>query len=372
MTGSKVKLSKSSISSLEKEAVLKVLDKNFLGMGDEVQVFEKKIKAYLKTQKEVVCVNTGTSALHLSLEALNLGEGDEVLVPSLTYVATFQAISATGATPIPCEVNPATLFMDAHDAKKRITKNTKVILPVHYASNSEGIDEIYALAKSFNLRVIEDAAQSFGSIRKGNKIGYEGDIICFSFDGIKNITSGEGGAILSSDKEFIHKVKDTRLLGIEKDTEQRFMEKRSWDFDVKEQGYRYHMSNIMAAIGIVQLERIEEFKVKRQAIAHRYINLLKEIKGISFLSFNFKEILPHIFVIKAERRDILREFLMKNGIESGIHYKPNHLLTKYSSEYTLQMTEKIYDEILTLPCHYDLTINEQNLVIDSIRKFYGQ
>lgn len=367
----KIRLSKSSISSLEKDAVLRVLDKEFLGMGEEVNIFEKKIKEYLNTNLDVVCVSTGTSALHLALSGLDLKEGDEVLVPSLTYIASYQAISATGATPVSCEVNKETLFIDYIDAKDKITKNTKAIMPVHYASNSEGMEEIYSLANKFDLRVIEDAAQAFGSKRNGKLIGSNGDIICFSFDGIKNITSGEGGAILSSDRAFIQKIKDTRLLGVEKDTEKRFEGKRSWDFDVKEQGFRYHMSNIMASIGIIQIDRINTFKNRRQKVALNYIDGLKNIDEIKFLKFNYSDVLPHIFVIKCENRDKLREYLIDNNIECGVHYKPNHLLSKYKTNYSLSITERIYESILTLPCHTDLNEEQQNKVISVIMEFYN-
>lgn len=366
----KIRLSKSSISQDEKEAVLKVLEKEYLGMGEEVMLFEDKIKQYLQTKMDVVCVNTGTSALHLALSALSLKFGDEVLVPSWTYVASYQAISAAGAKPISCEINANTLFLDIDDAKSKITKNTKVIMPVHYASNSNGMDAVYKLAQDYGLRVVEDAAQAFGSKRHGKLIGTEGDIICFSFDGIKNITSGEGGAILSKDREFIEKIKDGRLLGIEKDSQMRYKSERSWDFDVKEQGYRYHMSNIMAAIGIVQIERLEAFKNKRQDIAKIYTTALQDLKQIELLDFNYYEILPHIFVVKAQNRDDLRNFLIENNIECGIQYKPNHLLTKYTEKITLPIAEKMYNKILSLPCHFDLTIAEQHYVIDKIKDFY--
>ena len=368
----KIRLSKSSISNLEKEAVLKVLDKEFLGMGEEVQVFEQNIKEYLQTNMEVVCVNTGTSALHLSLLCLGLKDRDEILVPSLTYVASFQAISATGAKAISCDINEDTLLIDINDAQKRVTKNTKAIMPVHYASNSKDIDKVYKFAKEHNLRVIEDAAQAFGCKRDDKYIGQNGDIICFSFDGIKNITSGEGGAIVSNDKDFIQKIKDARLLGVEKDTDKRYSKQRSWDFDVKYQGFRYHMSNIMASIGIEQLKRIDKFRDKRQNIAKEYLNYLKDIEDITFLDIDYSEVIPHIFVIKAKNRDRLREYLLDNNIEVGIHYKPNHLLSLYKSNYSLEITEKIYNEILTLPCHYDLTNDEHSFVIDKIREFYGK
>jgi dTDP-4-amino-4,6-dideoxygalactose transaminase len=370
MNGKKIRLSKSSISETEKLAVLNVLDAEYLGMGDEVKLFEQEIKAYLQTDKEVICVNTGTSALHLALSALGIGHGDEVLVPSLTYVASFQAISAVGATPVACEIDPKTLFLDADDARKRITTKTKVIMPVHYASSSKGMENIYALAKEYNLRVIEDAAQAFGSIRNTQKVGIEGDIICFSFDGIKNITSAEGGAILSDDTTFIQKVQDGRLLGVEKDTDKRYAGQRSWDFDVKEQGFRYHMSNVFAAIGRVQLTRIESFRTKRQSIAQRYVQMLSHIREIEFLEYDFDSIFPHIFVIKTSKRDELREFLIAANIECGIHYKPNHLLTKYKSRYTLPITEHIYETVLTLPCHFDLIEKEQSYVISKIEEFF--
>lgn len=371
MNGKKIRLSKSSISEAEKIAVSKVLDAEYLGMGDEVKRFEEEIKAYLRTDKEVVCVNTGTSALHLALSALGIGQGDEVLVPSLTYVASFQAISAVGATAVACEVHPETLFMDADDARKRITDKTKAIMPVHYASSSKGMESVYALAREYNLRVVEDAAQAFGSFRNTQKVGIEGDIICFSFDGIKNITSAEGGAILSHDTTFLQKVQDGRLLGVEKDTDKRYAGQRSWDFDVKEQGFRYHMSNVFAAIGRVQLTRLESFRTKRQAIAKRYTDALCHVKGIELLDYDFSEILPHIFVIKAQKRDDLREFLISHQIECGIHYKPNHLLTKYKTTYDLPITEHLYEQVLTLPCHFDLTDEEQEYVMNKIEEFYN-
>ena len=372
MNGNKIRLSKSSLSTAEKEAVLAVLETEFLGMGEEVMLFEQEIQNYLQTSMDVVCVNTGTSALHLALSALDIGKDDEVIVPSLTYVASFQAISALGATAVACEVNPKTLFMDVEDVASKITSKTKAIMPVHYASNSEGMEAIYDLAHKHHLRVIEDAAQAFGSMRNGAFVGQKGDIICFSFDGIKNITSGEGGAILSGDKALIQRVQDGRLLGVQKDTQRRFCGQRSWDFDVSHQGFRYHMSNIMAAIGREQLKRIELFKSKRQALAKYYIQALQSIDSVETLPFDFDAVLPHIFVIKAKQRDELRQVLLDNDIECGIHYKPNHLLSKYKTPHNLPVTEALYEEILTLPCHYDLQEDEQMRVIETLKDFYGK
>jgi len=358
---SKIRLSKSSIGKEEIEAVSEVLKKEFLGMGEEVQLFEREIKNFLGTKKEVVCVNTGTAALHLAVHCLGIGKGDEVLVPTITYVASFQAISATGATPVPCDVREDTLFIDLKDAEKRITKNTKAIMPVHYASDSQFMQEVYDFAKAYNLRVIEDAAHAFGCLRNGKYIGVEGDVICFSFDGIKNITSGEGGAVLSDDVEFIQKVKDARLLGVERDTEKRYQGLRSWEFDVKIQGFRYHMGNIMAAIGRVQLKKIPYIRKKRQGLAFNYINAFKDMEEIELLNLDWKNIIPHIFVIKVKnnKRNSLKQFLEAQGIECGIHYKPNHLLSKYNLGYSLPTAERLYEQILTLPLHLDLSKDDQ-------------
>jgi dTDP-4-amino-4,6-dideoxygalactose transaminase len=366
----KIRLSKSTIGQEEKDAVLAVLDKEFLGMGAEVNLFEQEIKAYLNTTKEVMCVSTGTSALHLAVEALNLNSDDEILVPSLTYVASFQAISATRVKPIAVEVCEDTLFIDLVDAKKKLTSKTKAIMPVHYASNAKDIKKVYEFAKENNLRVIEDAAQAFGCVNDGIKVGVQGDIICFSFDGIKNITSGEGGAVITADETVIQRVKDARLLGVEKDTEKRFEGQRSWDFDVKYQGYRYHMSNIFAAIGREQLKKINSIEKKRKEIVNYYLENLKNIPQIKTLDFDYKSIISHIFVIKTTKRDNLREFLLSKNIECGIHYKPNHLLTKYKTE-SLPITEKIYEEILTLPCQLNLTKEEQDYVINAIKEFFN-
>lgn len=367
----KIRLSKCSISSVEKESVARVLDSEYLGMGVETQKFELEVARYLGVEADnFISVNTGTSALHLALSAIDIKEGDEVLVPSLTYVASFQAISACGAIPIACEVNPDTLFIDTLDARKKVTEKTKAIMPVHYASSAIGMNEVYQLASENNLRVIEDAAQAFGCLSDGYKVGKRGDIVCFSFDGIKNITCGEGGGVVAFDGNIISKIKDMRLLGVKKDTEQRYAGARSWDFDVELQGYRYHMSNINAAIGLAQLSRIEEFKINRQRIVKKYLESFNKIENVKVLSLDYSNIISHIFVILTEDRDELRNYLLEKNIEVGIHYKPNHLLSKFSSKYSLPNTESLYEKILTLPIHNDLTDEEQTYIIDSVYEFY--
>lgn len=363
-----IRLSKSVIGQEEIDAVTDVLNRGYLGMGQDVELFEQKLKGFFN--REVTCVNTGTAALHLALQAINLKPGDEVLVQSLTYVSTFQAISATGATPVACEVYSDTLTINLEDAQAKLTKNTKAILPVHYAGNAGDLDGIYKFAKNNSLRVIEDASHAFGTIYENQLIGSFGDICCISLDGIKNITSGEGGIIISNDKIVNEIVKDARLLGVEKDTENRFKGLRSWEFDVKFQGWRYHMSNIMASIGIVQFEKFEGFKKKRQQLATIYQNELKTY--VQLIDCDYTLVVPHIFVIRVEKnkRDAIRDELSKIDVPTGIHYKPNHQLTYFMNNQdnsTLSNTDQIYESLITLPLHPEITADEAFYICDKIK-----
>lgn len=370
-----IRLSKSVVGLFEKKALGKVIDGSYLGMGSLVRDFEKALEKYIGAGN-VICVNSGTAALHLALMGIGLVPGDEVLVQSLTFVACFQAISAVGAVPVACEVVPETCTIDLKDAKKRITKRTKAIMPVHYAGRTGNLEEVYKFAREYGLRVIEDAAHAFGSVYKGKKVGSFGDVVCFSFDGIKNITSGEGGAVVTKDKKVAEFVMDARLLGVHKDTENRYQGKRSWEFDVFHQGYRYHMSNLFAAIGLSQLKRLEkEFKPSRQKLAKRYHKELSLINGIKLFCDDYDKIVPHIFPIRVinGKRDGLRRHLIGNNIECGVHYYPNHLLEYYREQKVrLPVTEEIYNELLSLPLHPEITVGDQKYITEKIGRFFAK
>ena len=364
-----IRLSKSVIGEAEKKAVLKVLDKEYLGMGEEVYVFEKELSKIFN--REAICVSSGTAAIQLAIEACNIGYNDEVLVPSLTYVATFQAIKATGARPISCDINEETCLIDLKDVRSKINERTKAIIPVHYTGGVGDLDELYSFAKEFKIRIIEDAAHAFGTVYKDKVIGSIGDIVCFSFDGIKNITSGEGGCIVSKDKNIIERVKNSRLLGVEKDSNKRYLNSRSWDFNVVSQGWRYHMSNIMAAIGIEQLKKREKFSTRRKTIAKFYNKLLRNRTNINLLNRDYKNIVPHIYVIRIRHlfdRDGLKEAMEEKGIEIGIHYKPNHKLTyfKTKKKINLPVTDKVYAEIISLPIHPDISNSDIQYVVKTL------
>ncbi len=371
-----IKLSKSIVGKEESDAVSKVLiNDGYLGMGSEVAKFEAEIGKYLGIESDqVVCVSSGTAALHLAVEAIISAEKNEIIVPSFTFLSSFQAISGARAIPVSCEIYEDTWTIDLEKAEKLVNERTCAIMPVHYASNPVNLEKLYAFAEKHKIRVIEDAAHAFGCSRNGIKIGATGDIVCFSFDGIKNITSGEGGAIITRDPKVLSTIKDTRLLGIEKDTEMRFAGKRSWDFEVTRQGYRYHMSNIFAAIGRVQLSKLEnEFKPKRKRFLSLYEKLLSTSDKIIMQRIESgNDIIPHICPVRIlnGKRDALREYLNKKDIQTGIHYKPNHLLAIYKKEgEVFPITMKIYEDIISLPLHPELSENDIKIICNEILNF---
>lgn len=360
-----IRLSKSCLSDAEKQAVMGVLDREYLGMGAEVQQFEQALTEFFG--RPAVCVVNGTAALHLALQACGIGSGDEVLVQSLTYVASFQAISATGAKPVACDVDPETLTLDWRDAEKRLTSKTKAVMLVHYSGGVGDLDGIYSFAQRHGLRVIEDAAHALGTVHHGKCVGSFGDITCFSFDGIKNITSGEGGCIVTDDPDVLRKVCDARLLGVEKDTEKRYTGQRSWEFDVTAQGWRYHMSNIMAAIGLEQFKRFPQMAATRQCLAHRYDELLQNHPCIRLLQHDYDVIVPHIYVVRIKGvsdRKTLQAQLLERGIQTGIHYQPNHELSFYrnTAALPLPVTDAVFPDLLTLPLHLDVTAQDVEFI----------
>lgn len=363
-----IKVSRGCLGKEELARVKEAFDYGYFGLAGMVLEFEEELKKYLGAQ-QVVTTNNCTSALHLALDALGIGEGDEVIVPSLTFIGSFQAISVTGAAPVPCEVYPDTLCMDIADVRKRITLKTKAVIPVHYAGNPCDMDALLKIAKEHDIRIVEDAAHALGSYYKGRKIGSFGDITCFSFDSIKNITCGEGGAIICQDTELADLLRQKRLLGIDRKSHAATWKERSLSYEVKTQGFRYHMSNINAAIGLEQLKKIDSFISRRREICRKYDSAFGKMLGVNCLPINYDEVAPHIYVMHVGngKRDKLIAYLKDIDIETGINYIPNHLQPFYRRENAdLPVTEKAYQEILTLPLHCGLSDADVSRVIQGV------
>lgn len=366
----KIQLSKPSLGEDELSAVREVFSTGYLGMGEYVREFENKLGVMFNRQ--AVCVSSGTAALQLALEAIGINKGDEVLVQSMTYTATYQAIIAAGGIPISCDINELDLSLDLSDAKRKLTKKTKAILPVHYGGYAGRIKELYSFASDNKLRVIEDAAHAFGSSVDDNLVGSFGDICCFSFDPVKSITCGEGGAIITNDTSVIRHVQSARILGLNKDTGVK-LEDNSFCYEFTAgQGWRYHMSNVSAAIGLVQLGKSNDLIRKRRLLAFRYAQNLSDEPKLSLLPYNYNDVAPYIFVVLIldGNRDKILENLKKFGIHAGFHYYPCHLHPYFSQfgKYYLPVTENIYSKLLTLPMHADLEIKHVDFVSTYLKR----
>lgn len=363
----------------ELHAVGQVFESRWLGLGSQTQEFEQKLRILLGATG-VVAVNSGTSAIHLALEALvdnkHLKPGDEVIVPSLTFAATIQPIIQAGLCPVFCDVYHDSLNMNPNSVAQQITDRTRAIMPVHFGGEACDLTEIIAIASVYNLSVIEDAAHAFGSTYNGEFIGNHGDVVCFSFDPIKNITCLEGGAITTKDGDILAKMSTMRILGISKDTWARYQNKRLWDYDVSSRGYRYHMPNVNAAVGLEQLKRFDKFRQRKREIVSLYDKELQHLDGVVTLKHDLENTFPFFYVARFPGgvRDNLAIFLKEKGIETGIHYIPNHLHPFFSElkRNGLPETEQAFKEILTLPLYYEMTDEQVSYVIDSVKKFLAK
>ncbi|MEM3396999.1 MAG: DegT/DnrJ/EryC1/StrS family aminotransferase [Thermoplasmata archaeon] len=369
----RIPLFKPYLGEEELEQIKEAFKSGWVGLGPKTLEFERLISQYLGA-KHAICTNSCTSALHLALEMIGV-RGKAVLLPSLTFVATAHAVLHAGGKPVWVDVDEETLCLSPDDLKKRIAKNSVCVLPVHYAGHPCEMDEILEIAKERGMHVIEDAAQAFGAEYRGKKIGSLGsEMTCFSFHATKNITTGEGGAITTNSDELNNKLRQYRFLGADRDTWTRLKEakERYWHFICEDVGYKYYMNDVAAAIGIAQMRKLPSILERKTYLFNRYTEKLKGIPEVKTPT-----LLPHVktsaysYVIKCERRDDLMAFLAEKGITTGVHYMPVHLQPAYKRyRKKLAVTEKIWQQILTLPLYYALTEEEQNYIVDTIAEFY--
>ncbi len=368
-----IKYAQGNCSSEELAEVKEALEYGYYGMAYKVSLLEEEIQKFLETSRDVICVNTGTSAIHLALDSVGVSEGDEVILPSFTFVATAQAITSCGGTPVFVDINDK-LVVDIREVENKITPKTKAILVVHYNGQPVDMDAMLSLAKKYNIRLVEDAAHAFGSLYKGRKIGSFGDITCFSFDSIKVMTCGEGGAVITEDKKVAESIRYKRLLGMKRASMTDINWKnRALSYDVVTNGYRYHMSNINAAIGLAQIKKVQSFISYRNTLVHRYRQKMASSKLVKFFDFDYDGNANFMMpvLINSGLRDELKKYLLENEIESNISYTPIHKFSyyeKYAID-TYSKTNKIFDSILSLPLHTKLSIDDVDFVADTIMKF---
>jgi dTDP-4-amino-4,6-dideoxygalactose transaminase len=374
----KARLSELGFDERELSAVLDALDSEWITAGPRTEAFEKAF-AKMTGTADAVAVANGTAALFLSMKALGIGAGDEVLVPSLTFVATAAAVVHCGATPVLVDINTLdNPTMCAQDAARKVTSRTKAILPVHYAGIPADMGRLCELARSYRLHLIEDAAHAPGARFHGSPCGSFGVAGCFSFFGNKNITTGEGGMITTNDPDLARRLRLLRSHG---------MTVSSWDrdkgraaqYDVIEFGYNFRFDDVRAALGLAQLQKLEVFNRQRAAMVRRYnLNLTEPALGLILPYSSIVESkLPsfHIYPIgleSREKRDALADRLRANGIQTSIHYPPIHHFSafkKTGERVNLPFTEAYAARELTLPLYPSLSTKQVDLIAGTVVNF---
>jgi perosamine synthetase len=363
---------KPSFGDEELEALREPFRTGWIGLGPKTREFEEAFAKYIGT-RFAVALNSGTAALHLALKVLDI-EGMEAITTPLTFVSTNHAILYNGGIPVFVDIEPDTLNIDPGEIRKNITPKTKAIVVVHYGGHACDMDPILEIAKERNIRVVEDAAHGCGGEYKGQKLGSIGDLACFSFHAVKNMSTGEGGMITTDDPELYGRLMKLRWMGISKDTWSREEKdkKYSWYYNVEEVGFKYHMNDIPAAIGLVQLKKLDKMNQRRKEITEKYN---KGLKGLSRLETpvvrSYAKPAHHNYVIKAEKRDQLNIYLQEKGISTGVHYIPNNHYDMYQAfRGETPVADAVWKKLLTLPLFPDLKDEEVDLIIHEIKEFW--
>lgn len=360
----------------EQEAARKAIEMGWLGMGSYVNELEQALSDYLELDgRYLAAVNTGHSALHLALIVAGVGPGDEVITPSFNCVSDFQAVATVGAEVVFCDALDHDLTIDLASAECMLSDKTKALIVMDYASATCDHDAVAAFAEKHNLRVIHDAAHTFACRYKDKMVGSFSDITMLSFDPVKTMTCLDAGAIIVRSKKELRRIHELRILGMSQPPEVMYQNKRAWSFEVKQEGFRYHLLNLHAAVGLSQLKKIERISDTRKKSAKYYLEQLADIAGVRLPPIDLENITPFIFVIRVEAcvRDKLRQFLFDQGVDSGVHWQAGHNYEyfKHSRGSCLDVTRKAELEILSLPFHSEMDRGSQDRVIAAVKKFYS-
>ncbi|HET6201326.1 MAG TPA: GNAT family N-acetyltransferase [Planctomycetota bacterium] len=371
-----------SLGDEEIAAVAEVLRSGWIGLGPKTAAFERAFAESVGA-RHAVGTASGTAALHLALLGLGVGPGDEVIVPSLTFVSTAHAVRYCGGVPVFADVEEETLCLDPRDVRRKISPRTKAILPVHYGGHPADLDALQALARRHRLLLLEDAAHAAGAEYGGRRVGSPGPsaAVCFSFHAVKNLTTGEGGMVTTDDEGLARRLRELRWMGISRDTWERTKGDavHAWRYEVRSLGWKAHLSDIQAAIGLVQLRKLDAGNARRREIALRYAAALRDLPGVRIpverpgLRSSW-----HLYPIRAQRRDDLLAFLKKRGIAPGVHYFPLHLhpyyletgeKARFAGPGTCPVAERAWKELLSLPLYPGLAEAEIEAVVRAVRDF---
>lgn len=351
------------------------LELGWLGMGSYVNQFEEAVRNFLgAADRHVAAVSTGHAALHLALLVAGAGPGDEVITPSFNNVTDFQAILATGAEPVFCDIDDRTLCIDLDKAERLVTPKTRAIIVMDYDCLLCDHARVAEFAAKHKLRVIHDAAHAFGSKYQGRMIGSFSDISIFSFDPVKTLTCIDGGAIVVRNPQELEMIHEMRLVGMSQPSSLMYQNQRAWTYDVKRLGFRYHMANLHAAIGLAQLSKIDRISETRRAACRHYNKQLQGIPGLTLPLTDFRDITPFLYYVRVPetKRDSFRAFLKEQGVDTGIHWQPGHWfsLLKNFRRGDLSVTERVGKEIVSLPLHSSMSRDAMDRVVQSVQRFF--
>ncbi len=355
-------------------AVVDVLKSDYLTTGPKVNEFEKRVADYVGA-KYAVAVNSGTAALHIACMAAGIKAGDEVITSPITFAASSNCVLYCGGTPVFADIDD-TYNIDPNEIEKKITDKTKAIIPVHYTGQPCDMDRIIGIAKKHNLIVIEDAAHALGACYKGRMIGNISDMTCFSFHPVKPITTGEGGMVVTNDEELYKKLLLFRSHGITRDEDLMTENQGGWYYQQIELGYNYRITDISCALGLSQMDKLDNFLTRRREIAEVYDKAFARMKGIK-IPYQLESTVSgwHLYMIWVEpsRRRELFEDLRQGGIGVNVHYIPVYKHPYYQRNgyegCCCNKAERFYAGAISLPIHPSLAKEEQEYVIQRIKRF---
>ena len=369
------------IGEEEIAAVVECLRSGWVTTGPRTRQFEFEFAAYLGGEVETVSVNSATAGLHLALEALGIGPGDEVIVPTLTFTATAEVVRYLGAQPVFVDSDPVTLNMDLAALEAAIGQHTRAIVPVHYAGLACDMDGILDLARTYGLRVVEDAAHAFPTRYKGHLVGtLDSDITVFSFYANKTMTTGEGGMVVTRDARLASRIRVMRIHGISQDAFQRYTSRTpAWFYEVVAAGFKYNLTDLASSMGSAQLRKIDGFLKRRIYLAGRYDSALADLPlrlparadGASTHAW-------HLYVVRLTPeakigRDELISKLSERGIGTSVHFIPLHRQPVWRDSCRLTpeqfpVAEAAYQSMLSLPLYTKMSDADQQRVIDNLRE----
>ncbi|MBP9046433.1 MAG: DegT/DnrJ/EryC1/StrS family aminotransferase [Moraxellaceae bacterium] len=364
------------IEQEEIDASRESLELGWLGMGSYVSSFERAVTSLLGTEdRYVAAVSSATAGLHLALLVAGVGPGDEVIVSAFNCSADYQAITWVGADIVFCDCDDNTLELDLAKAEALVGPKTKAIIVMDYDCIISDHDAIAEFAGRYHLRVIHDASHSFGSRYKGRMVGSFSDICVFSHDPVKTVTCLDGGTVVVRTQEELRMLHEMRLLGMQQPAEVMYQNKRAWTFDVERVGFRYHMLNMHAAIGLSQLQKIDRIASSRCAASRRYNEQLAGLPQVRTPHTDFADVNPFLYYIRVaeEHRDGLREFMKTHGVDTGIHWQPGHWFTlwKNCKAGDLSATNRVGKEILSLPLHSGMALETVDAVVLEIKRYFA-